>query len=89
VRADDGRLDLCVYSARTPMQGAAILRRCFSGDFRPHPGLLFARGESILLESFPTAESEADGEVLVPGALHAIVEPLAACLLRGAGARLD
>ena len=82
IRADDGLLDLCLYSARTPIEGAAVLRRCLAGDFRPQPNMLFARGASIHLETFPPAPAEADGELLAPGSLHATVEPLAAQLLQ-------
>ena len=85
---DDGLLDLCVYSARSPLEGADVLRRCFAGDFRPHRNMLFVRGESVRLETLAPAIGEVDGELLAPGVLHAQVEPLAARLLR-ASARGD
>jgi diacylglycerol kinase (ATP) len=82
IRPDDGQLDLCVFSARSSLEGADVLRRCYSGDFRPHRNMYFARGTSITLESDPLTVAEADGELLPAERLTAVVEAGAACLLR-------
>jgi diacylglycerol kinase family enzyme len=82
IRPDDGQLDLCMFSAGSPLEGADILRRCFAGDFRPHRNMYFARGTSIALESDPLTVAEADGDLLPAERLSAVVEPGAACLLR-------
>ena len=84
VRTDDGLLDLCLFSARTPLEGLDNMRRCLTRDFRPHPRMLFARGREITIETERPTLSQADGELLDMEPLHALAEPLAARLLRPA-----
>jgi diacylglycerol kinase family enzyme len=81
VRTDDGLLDLCLFTAGSIPQALDAVRRCVVRDFRPHPNLLFARGREITLETLPLSEAQADGELLGPVALRAVVEPMAARLL--------
>jgi diacylglycerol kinase family enzyme len=85
VRPDDGLLDLCLFSARTALEGFDVVRRCFARNFRPHRNMVFARGRAIRLESVPPTVAEADGELLGAVTLNAVVEPRAALLLRAQG----
>lgn len=82
VRTDDGLLDLCLFSAATPVEGLDLVRRCLTRDFRPHPRLLFVQGREITIETDRPTATQADGELLAPTPLHAVVEPHAARLLR-------
>jgi diacylglycerol kinase (ATP) len=82
VRPDDGLLDLCLYSARSPWEGLGVVRRCFTRDFRPHRNLLFVQGHEIGLESVPPSVAQADGELLGAVSLEAVSEPNAALVLR-------
>ncbi len=75
VRIDDGQLDLCVFDAATGFDALTIVWRAVRRDFRPHRGFLFVRGADIRLEAIPAAASQADGDLLEPGPLHAKVEP--------------
>jgi diacylglycerol kinase (ATP) len=89
VRADDGLLDLCLFSARTALEGFEVVRRCFAHNFRPHRNMVFARGRAIQLESVPPSVAEADGELLGAVTLNAVVEPRAALFLRARDSRRD
>ena len=82
VRADDGLLDLCLYSAKSSLEGMDVVRRCVMHDFRPHPNLLFARGREIGLETDPPSVAQADGEILGVVSLQASSSPQAALVLR-------
>jgi diacylglycerol kinase (ATP) len=84
VRADDGLLDLCLFAARTPLEGMDVVRRCMTKDFRPHRNMLYARGSEIRLETVPPSLAQADGDLLGDVGLVAVAEPLAARLLRPA-----
>jgi diacylglycerol kinase family enzyme len=82
VRADDGLLDLCLFSARSPLEAMDVVRRCALKDFRPHRNMLYARGSEIRLETVPPSLAQADGDLLGDVALVAAAEPFAARLLR-------
>ncbi len=77
VRADDGLLDLCLFSARTPFEAMDIFRRCVTGNFRPHRNMVYARGAEIRLEALPPSLAQADGDLLGNVALVAVAEPRA------------
>jgi diacylglycerol kinase family enzyme len=81
VRADDGLLDLCLFSAKSSLQAFDIVRRCAMKDFRPRENMLFCRGREITIETLSPSEAQVDGELLAPGPLRAVAEPLAARLL--------
>lgn len=85
VVADDGMLDLCLFSARSTLEGLDVVRRCATHDFRPHRNMFYARGREIGIETSPPAAAQADGDLLPPGALEAIAEPGAALLVRAQG----
>jgi diacylglycerol kinase family enzyme len=89
VRADDGFLDLCLFSARNALEGFDVVRRCFAHNFRPHRNMVFARGRAIRLESIPPTVAEADGELLGAVTLDAVVEPSVAVLLSAQGSLRD
>jgi diacylglycerol kinase (ATP) len=89
VRADDGLLDLCLFSAASPIEGFDVVRRCAARDFRPHRNMVFARGHEVRLETVPPSMAEADGELLGAVTLDAVAEPDAALLLRADATRRD
>jgi diacylglycerol kinase (ATP) len=81
VSTTDGLLDLCLFTANTPLEAFDVVRRCTIKDFRPHRNLLFVRGREISLETLPPSVAQVDGELIPPGRLDAIAEPGAARLL--------
>ena len=84
IRNDDGLLDLCVYTPRTPADAVRIMWKLYRGDFRPDPALFFARGATFDVEATPTQLAQADGELLGAGPLRVQVEPAGAFLLKPA-----
>lgn len=87
ITPDDGALDLCVLSARSHRDVAAVLSRMASRRFFGDPRLIFARGATISVEATPERVSEADGEARPRGPIHATVVPQAAPLLVPRSAR--
>jgi diacylglycerol kinase (ATP) len=81
VSTSDGLLDLCLFSANTPLEAFDVVRRCTVKDFRPHRNLLFVRGREISLETMPPSVAQVDGELIPPGRLDAVAEPNAGYLL--------
>jgi YegS/Rv2252/BmrU family lipid kinase len=64
VRADDGQLDLCVFTPRRVRDLVAITWRVWRKDFRSDPRMRFVRGRTIRLASTPVQPVEADGELV-------------------------
>ena len=89
IRADDGLLDLCLFSAGNALEAFDVVRRCRMHDFRPHPNMVFARGHAIRLETIPPSVAEADGELLGTVTLEAVAVPNAALLVRTGASRGD
>lgn len=81
IRNDDGQLDLCIYTPRSPVDAAHIMWKLFTGDFRPYRGLAFVRGAEVRVETDPPQLSQADGELLGSAPPHIKVEAGAALLL--------
>ena len=81
VRADDGLLDLCLFSAKSSWEAFDVVRRCAMKDFRPRANMLFARGREVTLEALTSSVAQVDGELVGNGPLCATAEPLGARLL--------
>jgi len=78
---DDGILDLCVFSPGNVIDAARIAWRLFRKDFRSDPCILYAPGRRFVIETTPTRNAQADGELLGPTPFAVTVEPLGARLL--------
>ena len=78
---DDGILDLCVFSPGNVIDAARIAWRLFRKDFRDDPCILYAPGHRFVIETSPTRNAQADGELLGPTPFAVTVEPLGARLL--------
>ena len=81
IRADDGMLDLCVFSPTSAMDVLNIVWRVWRRNFRPHPHMRFVKGKRISLVSTPSSVVEADGELLGQTPVEIEVVPLAATFL--------
>jgi len=81
IRTDDGLLDACLFSPHSVLDAFRIMSRLMRRDFRSHPGMLYARGRSIRVETEPTLPWQADGELMGQTPFDVDVEPLAVRLL--------
>jgi YegS/Rv2252/BmrU family lipid kinase len=81
IEADDGRLDLCLFSPDTVADAARVLWRLARRDFRDDRCLLYRAGREFRVEAEPPRAAQADGELLGRTPLVARVEPRAATLL--------
>jgi diacylglycerol kinase (ATP) len=81
IEADDGMLDLCVFSPKTALDVLHVIWRVWRRDFRPNPRMRFVKGKRIRLASTPSQLVEADGELLGLAPIEIEVAPLAAMLL--------
>ena len=81
IRADDGMLDLCLFSPRNAADMLRIVYRLYRRDFRPDPGMLHVRGHEFQIETATPEPMQVDGELLQPAPLHVRVAPRAALLL--------
>lgn len=81
IRQDDGRLDLCLFTARTIPDAIRIVWRLLRRDFRVDQRTFYASGQDFRIETDPPLRFQADGELLgtTPFEVHA--DPLAAVLL--------
>jgi diacylglycerol kinase (ATP) len=78
---DDGRLDLCLFGAAGTTDVLTVLRKMAFRDFRPDHRLVFARGESLTIDTDRPRTMEADGELLGDTPLRVAVVPRSAPLL--------
>jgi YegS/Rv2252/BmrU family lipid kinase len=78
---DDGMLDVCILSPRGFVDGTALAVRMLRQDFRDDPRWLFARAREVRIEAPAGTPAQADGELLVSAALHAVAVPNAARFL--------
>jgi len=81
IRADDGLLDLCIFSPRSLRDSLRIVWRLLRKDFRSDPRMLYASGRRIRIETTPARPVQADGDLVGSTPFDAVVEPLAAHLL--------
>src|SRR5262249_8756083 len=77
----DGMLDLCIYSASNLAEAALVSGKMVFKDFSDDRHMMFARGRRIALETFPSRECQADGELIGSTPIVATVSPMAAPLL--------
>lgn len=77
----DGLLDLCLFSARNIIDATLLSGRMILKDFSDQRRMMFARGQRMSIETVPTRECQADGELIGPTPLGARVEPAAVPLL--------
>ena len=81
VVADDGMLDLCVYSPNTAGDALEVAWRMFRNDFRPHRCMRFLRGQDIEISTDPVRVFQSDGELRGSTPFRVRVEPGAATFL--------
>lgn len=81
IRADDGRLDLCVFAPRSPADAVRVLARLARRDFRPDPALVYLGGQHFRVETDRPRAVQADGELVGTTPFTVRAEPLAATLL--------
>ena len=81
ILADDGMLDLCVFSPVTFPDSVAVMWRLLRRDFRSDARVLYVPGRRIRVETFPPRTAQADGEIIGRTPLDITVVPLAALLL--------
>jgi YegS/Rv2252/BmrU family lipid kinase len=81
ILSDDGALDLCVFSPRTPIEALRLAWRLFRKDFSPHPGMLYRKGTRFRVECTPPQSVQTDGELRGETPLEVRVEPRAVRLL--------
>ena len=87
VRADDGALDVCVYSPRGALDAVRVGWRLMRGDFRPDAAMHFVRGQRIEIRVPAGRARQADGELLPEGPFRIDVVPRAASVLVAARRR--
>ena len=83
ISANDGTLDLCVFSPKSAMDVFRIAWRVWRKDFRPppHPRMRYLKGRRIRLVSEPPREVQADGTIIGWSPIDIDIAPLAATFL--------
>jgi diacylglycerol kinase family enzyme len=82
ISADDGLLDLCVFSPGTLGDACAIAWRLVRKNFTPHPGMWYRAGRVFRIECDPPQMVQSDGELRGHTPIEVRVAPRAARLLR-------
>ena len=80
--ADDGLLDLCVFSPGSLRDACAIAWRLVRKNFAPHPGMWYRAGRVFRIECDPPQMVQSDGELRGRTPIEVRVAPRAARLLR-------
>jgi diacylglycerol kinase family enzyme len=81
IRADDGKLDVCLFSPHSVIDGIRIMWRMLTRDFSDHPTMAYRQGSRIRIETDPPCPAQADGELIGFTPLDISVEPLSVKLL--------
>lgn len=81
IEVDDGLLDCCVIAPRGVGDAIRIMWRITRADFRDDPALVYRKGASFFLETFPPQRLQADGELLGLTPATIGVLPLAARMI--------
>jgi YegS/Rv2252/BmrU family lipid kinase len=81
IRADDGLLDLCLFSPETVGDAMRVTWRLLRKDFRDDRCVVYRAAREFRIETVPVRAAQADGELLGRTPLVARVDPLAATLL--------
>lgn len=87
IRADDGVMDVCIFTPGSLGDAIRIMWRMVRRDFSPTPVLRYLRGRQIRIDADPHCMTQADGDLLGPTPLIVEVEPRALRLLVPAGRR--
>lgn len=84
IAADDGWLDVLIFTATTPPQVAATLGQLGSQRLDRSPHVIWRKARRVMIEAEPTLDVELDGDVwgvtpreftVKPGALRVVVPP--------------
>ncbi len=81
IRYDDGLLNACVFSPNNLADSMRVLWRMLRKDFSPHPTMFYRAGKEFLIETTPSRNVQADGEILPPTPVRISVEPAVGRLL--------
>jgi YegS/Rv2252/BmrU family lipid kinase len=81
IEHDDGLLNACVFSPRSIRDFVRITWRLMTRNFSPDPCLHYMAGKEFLLETTPSRQTQADGELWGPTPVRISVEPRVARLL--------
>ena len=81
IRADDGVLDLCIFSPETFSDSVRVMWRLLRKDFRSDACVLYVPGRRFRIETVPPRPAQADGELIGLTPLDITVAPLAALML--------
>jgi diacylglycerol kinase family enzyme len=81
IDAADGRLDACVFSPSSLGDALRIMWRILRADFRADPCMLYCAGKVARIETTPSLQWQADGELMGMTPFTVIVEPRAARIL--------
>lgn len=81
IEHDDGLLDACIFSPRTPWDFARITWRLMTRNFKPDRCIQYLSGKEFVLETSPSRMTQADGELMGVTPVRISVEPRVARLL--------
>lgn len=81
IRYDDGLLNACIFSPQNLRDSVRVLWRMLRKDFSPHPTMFYRAGKEFLIETSPSRNVQADGEILPPTPVRVSVEPAVGRLL--------
>ena len=81
IRADDGMLDLCVFSPEKTTDALRLGWRIVRKRFALDPAMHFLKGRHIRIETDPARPAQADGELMGTTPVEVRIAPLAACFL--------
>lgn len=82
IAADDGLLDLCVFSPAGILEALGLAWRLFRKDFRPHSAMLYRAVSRLVIHSTPPQTVQTDGEVRCRTPVTIEVRPRAVRVLR-------
>ena len=81
IKHDDGKLDLCVFTARNVFDAIRIVWRLLRRDFRIDQRTFYSSGTHFRVETEPPLRYQADGELLGTTPFEVRAEPHATVLL--------
>jgi diacylglycerol kinase (ATP) len=81
IRADDGVLDVCIFTPASLAGAVRIAWRMLTGNFSTTPGMIYRSGRVIEVHVDPVQQFQADGDLIGPTPMRVVVEPRAARLL--------
>ncbi|MDQ6718818.1 MAG: diacylglycerol kinase family lipid kinase [Gemmatimonadota bacterium] len=81
IRYDDGLLNACVFSPNNLADSLRVLWRMLRKDFSPHATMFYRAGREFIIETTPSRNVQADGEILPQTPVRITVEPAVGRLL--------